>query len=350
MGKVFILLLLLLTILSTPVFSQDPQYSQFYSAPLYLNPAFAGATQLTRVGANFRTQWPAIDANFITTSAYIDHFIDDKNSGVGLLITSDKEGLAGLRSTSIGLQYSYQLPISDEFTIRAGTQVAYVLRDVNFGNLTFGDQFDSNGFINQPTAEVFDTGAKKSFFDLTFGGLLYSNSAWLGVAAHHINTPNQSLIGEDSPLPTKISIHIGYKFFMKSGVLGEGLYARPQERSIAPTLQYKKQGKFDQMDIGLYLTYEPILFGLWYRGIPFKNFDNFTNNEAIVFLIGFTKKGDADRQGKRDYLNIGYSYDFTISELGTAAGGAHEFSISYSWFTGDPRKPPKNVRLIPCPR
>ena len=102
MGKVIFLLLSFFTILSTPVFSQDPQYSQFYSAPLYLNPAFAGATQLTRVGANFRTQWPAIDANFITTSAYIDHFIDDKNSGVGFLITSDKEGLAGLRSTSIG--------------------------------------------------------------------------------------------------------------------------------------------------------------------------------------------------------------------------------------------------------
>jgi len=142
----------------------------------------------------------------------------------------------------------------------------------------------------------------------------------------------------------KVSFHLGYKFFFKPGVIGEGLDARLQERSLTPTIQYKFQGAFDQLDFGLYLTYDPLLFGMWYRGLPFKKFDSFTNNEAIVFLVGFTKKGS------KDWLNVGYSFDFTISELGTSAGGAHEFSISYSWFTGDPRKPPKNVRLIPCPR
>ncbi len=324
--------------------AQDPQFSQFYSAPLYLNPAFAGSTQQTRVGVNFRSQWPAIDANFVTLSAYADHFIDDKNSGVGFIITSDREGIAGLRSTSIGAQYSYQLPLTEIFTLRAGAQASYVLRDLNFGRLTFGDQFDADGNIVGPTAEIFDSGASKSFFGLSFGTLLYSPNAWLGIAAHHLNQPNQSLVGESSPLPRKYSIHVGYKFFLKSGVIGDGLYAREQERSLAPTVQYKFQGEFDQLDVGLYLTYEPILFGIWYRGLPFKNFNSFTNNEAIVFLFGFTKKGD------KDWLNVGYSYDFTISELGSSSGGAHEFSLSYSWFTGDPRKPPKNVRLIPCPR
>jgi len=52
---------------------------------------------------------------------------------------------------------------------------------------------------------------------------------------------------------------------------------------------------------------------------------------------------------KKEIINIGYSYDITLSNLGTQSGGAHEFSISYAWFSGDPRKPPKNVRLIPCP-
>jgi hypothetical protein len=46
------------------VTAQDPQYSQFYAAPLYLNPAFAGATGQNRIGINYRNQWPAIDANF----------------------------------------------------------------------------------------------------------------------------------------------------------------------------------------------------------------------------------------------------------------------------------------------
>ncbi|MFA9210006.1 MAG: type IX secretion system membrane protein PorP/SprF, partial [Yersinia sp. (in: enterobacteria)] len=39
------------------------------------------------------------------------------------------------------------------------------------------------------------------------------------------------------------------------------------ERSITPAFIYKAQGKFDQLDVGMYLTYEPVVFGLWYRGL-----------------------------------------------------------------------------------
>jgi type IX secretion system PorP/SprF family membrane protein len=342
--RTFVLIMFGMIALNTPVVqAQDVQFSQFYSAPLYLNPAFTGSTQLTRIGSNYRSQWPAMEANFVTMAAWVDHFIEDKNSGVGFLIQTDKEGLAGLRSTSFMGYYSYQLPISKEFTVRAGASAGYVLRDINFSNLTFGDQFDANGFISGPTAEQFDTGAQKSYFDMALGVMLYSQNAWLGVSNSHLTQPNQSLIGEESRLPMKWSIHGGYKFFLKSGVIDHGMYAENQERSIAPTFQYKNQGRFNQLDLGLYFTFEPIVIGTWYRGFPFNNVGDFVNNEAIVILLGYSKRQ------KDNILNIGYSYDVTISKLGTSSGGAHEFSISYAWFTGDPRKPPKNVRLIPCP-
>lgn len=325
------------------VHGQDVQYSQFYAAPLYLNPAFTGSTQLTRVGTNYRTQWPALEANFVTLSAWADHYFEDKNSGVGFLIQTDKEGLAGLRSTSFSGSYAYQLPVTTNFTLRVGAQAGYVIRDINFSSLTFGDQFDANGFITGPTAEQFDTGAQKNYFDLGAGVLLYSSNAWIGFAASHLTTPNQSLIGQESPLPRKYSVHGGYKFYFKSGVIGSGLYTESQERSIAPTIQYRQQGKFSQLDLGFYYTFEPLVLGIWYRGVPYKQFDDFVNNESVVLLVGYSKKT------RDNTLNIGYSYDVTISKLGASSGGAHEFSFSYAWFTGDPRKPPKNVRLIPCP-
>ena len=40
---------------------------------------------------------------------------------------------------------------------------------------------------------------------------------------------------------------------------------------------------------------------------------------------------------------------YTISKLGPASGGAHEFSLVYSWPTRNPRKPPKDKLIIPCP-
>ena len=96
MYRIPLLLCVLMLVLEGAVTAQDPQFSQFYAAPLYLNPAMAGSTGQARAGINYRNQWPAIDANFTTMSAYFDYFIEDKNSALGMIITRDKEGLAGL--------------------------------------------------------------------------------------------------------------------------------------------------------------------------------------------------------------------------------------------------------------
>lgn len=345
MARILLLLTVFVLVLGSAVSAQDPQFSQFYAAPLYLNPALAGATNQARAGINFRNQWPAIDANFTTMSAYFDYYIEDKRSSVGMLINRDQEGLAGLRSLSVALQYAYDLQINKSLGFRPGLQVALYNRDVNFDKLTFGDQFDpaTGGFIDQPTAETFDTDFSKTFVDLSAGGVFFTKVAWLGFSASHINRPNQSILDEESPLPVKYSLHGGFKFLMKPGVVGNGIYARNAERSISPAIQYRHQGKFDQMDLGLYFTFEPLVLGTWYRGVPFKNLDGFVNNESIVLLLGFVKLG------AKDGINIGYSFDYTISKLGPGSGGAHEFSLVYTWPMRNPRKPPRDKLIIPCP-
>jgi type IX secretion system PorP/SprF family membrane protein len=349
-SKVSMICLLILSSGVTAL-AQDPQFSQFYAAPLYLNPAFAGSTNQARAGVNYRNQWPAIDANFTTMSAFFDYYIEDKRSGIGALLMRDQEGLAGLTSISIALQYSYDLEITDHLGFRPGFQVGLYNRDVNFDRLTFGDQFDpmTGEFIDQPTAEVFSTNFSKTFVDLSAGGIFFTPVAWLGVGAFHLNKPNQSIIDEKSQLPIKLSVHGGFKYFMKSGVVGTGVYAREGERSIAPAFQYRHQGQFDQLDLGVYFTFEPLVLGAWYRGVPFKSVNGFVNNESIVLMLGFIKLGSMNKNGARDALQIGYSFDYTISKLGPGSGGAHEFSLVYTWPMRNPRKPPRDKLIIPCP-
>ncbi len=327
------------------VTAQDPQFSQFYAAPLYLNPSLTGSTGQARAGVNYRNQWPAIDANFITMSAFFDYFIEDKRSGIGLILNRDVEGLAGLRSTFVGLQYSYELQLTKSLGFRPGAQVALYNRDINFNRLTFGDQFDpvTGELISPQTAEQFRTNFSKTFVDLSMGGVFFTRTAYLGVAAFHLNQPNQSIIDEESPLPVKLSVHGGFKYYMKPGVKGTGIYAKEAERSLAPAFQYRHQGRFDQLDLGLYYTAEPMVLGLWYRGVPFKQINGIVNNESIVLLVGFTNIG------AKEALNIGYSFDYTISKLGAGSGGAHEFSLTYTWPMRNPRKPPRDKLVIPCP-
>ena len=79
-------------------------------------------------------------------------------------------------------------------------------------------------------------------------------------------------------------------------------------------MNFQKQGKFYQTDIGLYYYKDPLIFGLWYRGIPFATSQA---GDAVIGLVGI----------KTNNLHIGYSYDFTISNLITSSGGAHEISL-----------------------
>ena len=131
--------------------AQDPQFSQYYAAPLYLNPGLVGINQKGRMGINYRTQWPNLDANFETFSGYIDYHFEDYYSSTGIIFTRDSEGIAGLQSTSIGLQYAYQLQLNYQWTFRPGVQAAYYISDLNFDRLTFGDQFDNTGLVRPIT-------------------------------------------------------------------------------------------------------------------------------------------------------------------------------------------------------
>jgi type IX secretion system PorP/SprF family membrane protein len=339
MRKYLVILIILFSGLNQRICAQDPQFSQFYAAPLYLNPAFAGSTELARVGLNYRNQWPSFPATFTTYSVYFDYFFEDYNSGVGLLLMSDKEGLAGLNTTNITLQYAYQLQLTPRIIFRPALEGSYNMKRIDFNNLVFSDQLDFTGQINPSTGEIFNSDFRNNYFDIGAGGLIYSEKFWVGFSANHLLSPNTSLLDEDSPLDRKFSIHMGYKFLLPTQT-DFAFRSGYRDVSITPTAQYKMQGQFSQLDAGLYFTYEPVVFGMWYRGLPFKPLDGNSNNESLIFLLGYTSKG----------LNIGYSYDHTISKLGPTTGGAHEISLRYEFFMGDPRKPAKNIRKIPCPQ
>ena len=103
---------------------------------------------------------------------------------------------------------------------------------------------------------------------------------------------------------------------------------------------YRGQKEFDQFDIGCYYSQNSFNLGLWYRGIPgLKAYKpGYSNNDEVAVIIGFqTKK-----------MNIGYSYDITISKLYQISNGAHEITISYHICS--PPKKKKYGLLLPCPK
>ena len=171
--------------------------------------------------------------------------------------------------------------------------------------------------------------------DFAVSGLVYNEKFWLGAGVDHLLHPNQSLYEEEysednqALLPTKVQVFGGIRYVVKEQLL------RPTPTVLQLAFLYKNQAEYNQLDLGFYWNYEPLVLGVWYRGIPFINHNNI--NDAVVLLVGY----------KTNRYNIGYSYDFTTSRLITSSGGAHEVSLSFTFSKPDKRK--RTKKMVPCP-
>ncbi|MFM8432582.1 MAG: type IX secretion system membrane protein PorP/SprF [Bacteroidota bacterium] len=311
------ILLATLFILPEFLFSQDPQFSQFYANPIYLNPAFAGSERCPRVNLNYRNQWPALTGNFISYTASYDQHVDPIG-GLGLIVLNDKAGEATLTTTSVSGIYSYQLNVTREFSIRAGFQATYFQKKVDWDKLTFGDMIDPRyGFVYQ-TQEI-RPNQNRSFWDFSAGLLGYSNNFYGGVAVHHLTEPQEFYIKEadGSKLPMKITAHAG-AIIPLGGTRDNSMY-------ISPNILYQKQRDFNQFNVGFYVAKAPLIGGLWYRG-----------QDSFIALVGL-------QQG---IFKFGYSYDVTVNKLYNASAGSHELSLGLN-FPCHPKK--KRFRTIKCP-
>ena len=321
------------SLFSLIVFAQDMQYSQFYAAPLYLNPALAGANSCSRLSTNYRNQWREIPGGFNSYIVSYDHCIPTKNFGFGFMLNHDRAGTGQLGSTTASLIYAYQLNLTRKLTISTGFQGTYNSRSLNFYDLTFVDQLvtGSNTTIETPLYE------KVRYFDMSAGMLAYTRRLWIGFSAHHLNMPNEAIIHESSQLPIKYSVHAGWQFPMGTS---DKAWKDIKKRNITPAVNYRHQGDYDQLDLGFYWNYSPLVIGAWYRGIPVKTLDGTpSNNDAVVFVAGI----DYER------FTFGYSYDITVSRLASSTGGSHEISLSYQFCDASKFKKKRKVqRFIPC--
>lgn len=318
--------------------AQDPQFSQFYASPLYLNPALTGSTDRARAGLNYRNQWPDLTHSFTTVSAYVDYFVKSMESGFGLMVNQHREGFLDFKSSELSLLYSYKLQVSKNLVMRTGIQGSYFQKTLNFEELVFGNQIDiNNGQVIGPSGEIFDRGAIVDFASISAGTLFYTNRTWIGVSFHHINQPNQSFVEQESQLDRKFSIHAGHKIMFTKGRRLRTVAYQFQERSATFAINYKKQGGFNQLDAGIQLYFQPLVLGAWYRGIPIQSVNRVFKNEAIIALVGLELSSD---------LAVGYSYDFTVSRLAGSTGGAHEISLTLSF--GKIVKRTRRDTILPC--
>ncbi len=300
--------------------AQDPSFTQFYSNPIYLNPALAGSTGCPRIVSNYRNQWPQLTGNYITSAVAYDSYVKSISGGLGIIALHDMQGQATIQTSMIGGVYSYNLKVNRKFSIMVGARAAYFQKFLDWDKLTFGDMIDPRrGFIYQ-TGDVPRGNGRRGFFDVSAGAVGFGKNYYFGIAAHHLNRPDESMILGTSRLPMRITGHAGAE--IKLGQRGR----YTNTTSILPNIIYQYQNGFQELNIGTYIKYGDFTVGAWYR-----------NRDAFILLFGVNF----------EKFKLGYSYDLTVSKLGNGiSGGSHEVSLGMNLKC---RKKAKNFRKISCP-
>ena len=322
------LVLLILVSFTHVANAQDAAFTQFYANPLYLNPAMAGSANCPRISMNHRNQWPSLKSAFITNSISYDRNIESLHGGLGLQIFNDIQGEGALSNTQVNLIYSYQLQVSKKLTILSGIQASYQQRALDKTKLFFGDQIDPNyGFVFPTQENVALFADNISYTDISLGLMAFTKKYFFGMALHHITEPEDAFIST-SYLPKRLTIHTGANFAVGNArsmglIMDDGPF-------ITPNLLYMSQNGAQQLNLGLSLTNQSFSGGLYFR-------NNFTNSDAVLVVLGYESNG----------IRLGYSYDYTISELMGSSGGAHEVSLTIQMACRPKRK---KLKAIKCPK
>jgi type IX secretion system PorP/SprF family membrane protein len=313
-------------------FAQDKHFTQFYAAPLTLNPALTGALEgKYRVGAIYRDQWRQVLENPIRTFAVAGDLrfkapgkrVKEDAFGLGLMFFNDKVSVVDFSTTQIAVSMAYHksLGAANRQFLTLGIQGGLTQRNVNYESLDFHDEFNgTTGYVNPTGEDLPDNNF--SYGDLNIG-LNYtaeigrSGRIFAGLAMYHVTEPNISFYEnteEGDKLYRKYSAQIAANLPL----------ARDNSVMLLPRFLIAQQGPHREMNIGTNFRIAmgqyggtALHLGTWVR--PVRN-DDGTGLDAVVALVGI----------EFNKVLIGLSYDLNISALeAKQRQAAFEISIAY---------------------
>ena len=309
-----LILAVAILLLGGSVYAQDPVFSQFNSAPLLLNPAFAGTTYAPRISLIYRNQWSVFEGGYQTYAASYEQTIDRLNSGFGITVMADNAANI-YKTNQFKAVYGYRLKMNDDWFVKFGVEAGLIQTNLDWDKLIFGDQLDvldgydeDNPILSE---ELRPENLNRASFDVGAGLLLYNRFFYAGLAVKHLNTPDESLLEINQNLnvglPMRITFHLGAEITIEKG------NKRNPGSFISPSLIIMRQGDFGQVNGGAYIGFGKFFGGAWYRHA-------WGNADAAIAMVGY----------RQDVFRIAYSYDITVSQLAAEAGGTggtHEISL-----------------------
>ena len=335
--KIYGILALWFCLLPSTMMCQDIHFSQFWLAPVNINPAAAGFFEGdARLMAYNRTQWRAISKAYQTVGVSADFPLMKRPNkqdifGMGITLDYDQAGDSKYRTFQGNLMFSYARALNyrNNNFLMGGIFVGGGQRSWSYSDLIFDEQFQNGVFNpNVPNTETF-YGNNFWFADMGLGIQWFYQPDFLefyqvGFSVSHLNRPKITMLKNDNiRLPVKFTAHASVSIALHSSI------------ALIPSAYLSFQKKYREFLLGttyshslpidVYGYVNKVNIGLYYRW-----------NDAVYLAAGM--------DWRRFKLSI--SYDFNVSKLSMAsnARGGVEIIVSYSI------KKKKHIKrkAIPC--
>lgn len=336
---------------SLATFAQDIHFSQFYAAPLTMNPASTGDFDgFFRFTGIYRNQWLGV-ANvrpfFSTPSVGVDFaLLDDKfegtkiegsKLGAGLAFTNDQQNEKTFSSNQIMASLAWHQALAKKkVTIGVGLQAGVFIKSVNDSKFQFGSGFLPDlTYVGSNAGESVST-APLTRFNMNVGLVLNVRpikdlSFNVGYSGMNLTQPEEQYLASSTngKLPVRHQVHGGVQYDIKRVALLPGFLFQTQAKA--------HEGTFG-LTTGIHFINKPedkatLFLGLWSRlntGV------NGTLTSAIIPKAGLEFKR----------VRVGFAYDIGLgpirNDVKAAAVGrapnAFEISLSYIFQRTTPKE------------
>ncbi|KAF0240648.1 MAG: PorP/SprF family type IX secretion system membrane protein [Sediminibacterium sp.] len=300
------------------LYAQDLNFSQYFNAPLLVNPANTGFIPDNdyRIGGNYRNQWSSVGTGYKTMGVWGDtklfgNRFENGWLGIGGSILKDVAGSGSLSSTSAHVSVAYHQMLGYKSLLSAGFSAGIVAKRIDISKLNFDNQWNGQFFdITIPSNEPFAY-SQAGYLDLKMGlnySLFASENAYFnaGLSIMHLNRPQESFFASSV---TNNQLDMRYTFFANASIKVQNIWI------VNPNIYFSNMGNAKELVLGVNANRDlsgdgaqQLILGLYYR-----------NNDAAIPMVGY----------QINDLKITVNYDATISTLKTLNGGrgAYELSI-----------------------
>jgi type IX secretion system PorP/SprF family membrane protein len=334
--KRFLLFISVISLLQCKLaFAQDPHYSQYNEASVYINPALCGVAYDIRAIANYRSQWQSVSTPYKTYGASAEFAVKHVKTRkayltTGLIIYEDVAGAGKMSQLHIGGILGAVVNTGAHSKLSFAATGSFDQRRITGSNFQWENQY--NGYQYDPTIQgeavptnqvnYSDFGAGVNFHYSKSERFISSNDGHrfdIGFSMYHLNTPLISFYNSASESQyIKFITHASF------------IIALPRVKAnIIPSYILMFQGPSIEFNAGVMFRY--IISETAARS-------NLTKSMAISAGAYYRSTDAFIPQVLFEYSKyaIGVSYDLNVSPLTpySRLQGGLELILRYNWNPG----------------